>query len=259
MPFPNDPEKYGHPAVLDPHHRLALRRQSGRLPRITPPVGLVLYPGRRLPWWLRWRVPVRRAGRFGGDLYIVRATRGRVGVLCGFGIGAPALTALAEELVAWGVRRFVLLSQGGALQPNLSSGDICVIDNALRAEGVSHHYLPPEKFAPADAVITRRLQANLLAQGISPLVGPTWTTDAPYRETRKEVEQYQSEGILTVEMEAAGLFSLGLTRGVQTGALVIAADKLCGPAWEAPTDLRAVERSFEMAYRAAIMSLEADV
>ena len=37
--------------------------------------------------------------------------------------------------------------------------------------------------------------------------GASWTTDAPFRETASEIECHRSEGILTVEMEAAALYA----------------------------------------------------
>ena len=40
---------------------------------------------------------------------------------------------------------------------------------------------------------------------VTPGILPTWTTDAPYRETVEEITRYRGEGILTVEMEAAAL------------------------------------------------------
>ena len=44
-----------------------------------------------------------------------------------------------------------------------------------------------------------------------------WTTDAPYRETRSQIEYWTSRGALAVEMQAASLFAFGRARGVSTG------------------------------------------
>jgi uridine phosphorylase len=190
-----------------------------------------------------------------GDFFLVRSTRGRVGVLSNFGIGAPVVASLTEEMIAWGVKRFILLSWGGALQTSLNVGDIVIAEKAIRDEGVSHHYLPAEKFIHADIALTARLKNNLLHT----TVGSTWTTDAPYRETRDEVMQYQAEGIQVVEMEIAALFALAKVRGVQASAVVVAADKLANLKWEMPSDMKRINRSFELAYRAAIQTLSEGV
>lgn len=45
-------------------------------------------------------------------------------------------------------------------------------------------------------------------------VGPSWTTDAPFRETAEAVEAARAKGILAVEMEAAALYTFARKRGV---------------------------------------------
>jgi uridine phosphorylase len=82
--------------------------------------------------------------------------------------------------------------------------------------------------------------------------GTTWTTDAPYRETVEEIRQYQSEGVKTVEMESAGLFTVGAVRGVRTAAVVVGMDSLAELRWHAPENLSEILRSFELVYTAAL-------
>ena len=45
------------------------------------------------------------------------------------------------------------------------------------------------------------------------LVGATWTTDAPFRETAEAIKAAQDAGILAVEMEAAALYAFAAARG----------------------------------------------
>ncbi|MBK6794247.1 MAG: nucleoside phosphorylase [Anaerolineales bacterium] len=251
MSFPNFPEKYQGEPVMRPEDTIAMRKRFGKFPKVDAPEGLVLCLKNDLPTQLRWQVPVQKVGKVMGDFYLVRSARGRVGVLSNFGIGAPVVASLTEEMIAWGVKRFVILSWGGALQTSLNVGDIIITERAIRDEGVSHHYLPAEKFIHADAALTVKLKNNLPQTTI----GSTWTTDAPYRETRDEVIQYQAEGIQVVEMEIAALFALAKVRGVQASAVVVAADKLANLTWEMPSDMKRINSSFEMAYRAAIQAL----
>ena len=44
------------------------------------------------------------------------------------------------------------------------------------------------------------------------LVGATWTTDAPFRETANAIAAAQAVGILAVEMEAAALYAFAAAR-----------------------------------------------
>ena len=108
----------------------------------------------------------------------------------------------------------------------MAIGDIVVCDRAIRDEGTSHHYLPPDTYAHASPAATARLVDALQATGTPHSVGTSWTTDAPYRETIAEVQHYQAEGVLAVEMEAAALFAVAAYRGVEMGALLTISDTL---------------------------------
>ena len=122
MSYPNVPDKHRFKGIVEPADMLDHRRRGGRLGRIDPPSGVVICLQRGLPERLRWRVGIRRLGRLMGDLYGVRGTGGRVGVLTNFGLGAPIVAAQAEELIALGARRLVSLALCGGIQPDLPAG-----------------------------------------------------------------------------------------------------------------------------------------
>ena len=159
---------------------------------------------------------------------------------------------LAEELAVMGTRKMILMTWGGTLQMELKPGDIVVCNRAIRDEGASHHYLPPAKYVDADESLVHELVESIRKRGASCTIGTTWTTDAPYRETREEVVQYQAEGVKTVEMESAGLFTVGQVRGVQTASVVIGMDSLASLRWRTPERLEGIMRSLEVVYAAAI-------
>jgi uridine phosphorylase len=66
------------------------------------------------------------------------------------------------------------------------------------------------------------------------------------------VKQYQSEGVKTVEMESAGLFTIGQVRGVQTASVVIGMDSLVSYRWQVPEKLDDIMQSLEIVYAACI-------
>ncbi len=235
MSFPNFPDKHNGESIMRPEHTLEVRRRFGSFPKIDPPESLIFCFRNGLPRRMRWKIPIRHVGRVMGDFYLVRRSRGRVAVLSDFGIGAPVIASLTEEMIAFGVKKFVILSWGGALQPDLIIGDIVVCDRAIRDEGVSHHYLPVQKYTCADVQLTGLIKESIEQHNVTCKIGSTWTTDAPYRETIAEVKQYQSEGVHTVEMESAALFALGEAHGVQTSSVVIASDDLADLKWQPPS------------------------
>lgn len=256
MSVPNLPEKYDSQAVIQPADMLAFRRRAGTFPNLPPPEGMVLCMRAEVLRRLRWRLRLKKIARTLGDIYLVKPTRGRVGILSNFGVGAPALTAFVEEMIAWGVKRFILLSWGGALNASLREGGVVLADKAIRDEGTSHHYLPSEKYAYADEALIRQTALAFSKRQIAFTRGAAWTTDAPYRETKAEVKRYQSENVQIVEMETAALYALAQTRNVLAASILIAADSLADLSWRPPVNMRAINRAFDDCLRAAIDLLD---
>jgi uridine phosphorylase len=252
MSYPVHPEKYADQAVYGAQELVAYRRQIGRMPGLHSPQGILFCLERGLPWRLRRRIPVSRAGGMNGDLYALKRSQGKVGIMTGFGGGSPMTVELAEEFVAMGARRLILMTWGGMLQVDMQPGEIIIVERAIRDEGTSYHYLPPEKTIDADPELTGQLEKAILQRGALCQRGTSWTIDAPYRETLNEVRQYQAEGVKTVEMETAGLFTVGLVRKVATAAVVVGMDSLAELRWHAPDRLDAILHSIELVYAAAL-------
>ena len=252
MSFPIFPEKHSLKEMYGAQEIVGYRKQVGRMPSLSSPEGILLCLERGLPWRLRWQIPVRRSGGMNGDLYELKKPRNKIGIMTGFGGGSPMTVELAEEFAAMGVRCIILMTWGGILQPDLEPGDIVVIDRAIRDEGTSYHYLPPAKYASADPSLADQLVAAVQARGGRCSRGTTWTTDAPFRETMEEIRQYQAEGVKTVEMESAGLFTIGQIRNIPTVSVVVGMDKLAEFRWQVPENLSEISSSLELVYKSCL-------
>src|SRR5215212_8074079 len=251
MNFPNYPDKHKLESLLTADELVAYRGRLGRMPKVKPE-GVLFCLERGLTQRMRWRIPVERAGAMNADVYSVKKCKGRVAILTSFGGGSPMVMELAEELAVMGTKKMILMTWGGTLQTELKPGDIVVCNRAIRDEGASHHYLPPAKYVDANTSLVHELVNGIRKLGAQCVVGTTWTTDAPYRETREEVIQYQAEGVKTVEMESAGLFTVGQVRAIQTASVVIGMDSLASLRWQTPERLDSIMRSLEIVYAAAI-------
>jgi uridine phosphorylase len=130
----------------------------------------------------------------------------RVGIV-GRAVGASFAVLVAEELFASGCRLLVSLTSAGQVMPAGPPPYFVVINRALRDEGTSYHYLPPSEFADADAALVSAAAHALVGLSQRSVVGPSWTTDAPFRETAEAIATSRAKGILAVEMEAAGLYA----------------------------------------------------
>jgi uridine phosphorylase len=251
MSYPIYPDKYKLKEIFSARDLVGYRRKIGRMPSLSAPEGVLFCLERGLPWRLRWRIPVKRAGGMNGDLYALKKPKNKIGIMTGFG-GAPVTVEIAEEFAAMGVKCMILMTWGGILQPDLKPGDIVVVDKAIRDEGVSYHYLPPARYIEADAQLADQLVDAIKAREGNCTRGATWTTDAPFRETVEEIRQYQSEGVKTVEMESAGLFTVGQVRSIPTVSVVVGMDSLAEFRWQVPERLDKIMRSLELVYAAAL-------
>ena len=113
---------------------------------------------------------------------------GEVGVV-GCAVGASFAVLVAEQLFASGCGLLVSVTSAGQIVESGPTPYFVLIDRALRDEGTSYHYLAPSAFAEApDAALLARVEASLSrVAGVTSWRGPTWTTDAPYRETEAAI------------------------------------------------------------------------
>jgi uridine phosphorylase len=238
VPYPNFEGKHAHQALVEPAQFLQYWIDTGALPTDRPaPRGVVVLYAKplfdivvSLPGMTPFGPPEARASAF-LDLHTYDDSDGTVGVIGGFGIGAPAAVSVMEGLRAIGVREFVSMGAAGALRPGLEPGDVIVCDRAVRDEGVSHHYLPSALWAEPSAGLTRRLHDSLAAADLQPTPGSAWTIDAPFRETLAEAEHYVEQGVAVVEMEAAALFAVAEVRGIDVAAAFVISDSLADGEW----------------------------
>jgi uridine phosphorylase len=148
------------------------------------------------------------------------------------GVGAPIASGLFEEAIAFGCKKFIACGGCGVLEKDIAVGHLMVVSGAVRDEGVSYHYLPPSREVSADEDGINAL-VNVMKQRELPyLLGKTWTTDAPYRETVKKIEQRRKEGCLTVEMESSALIAVARFRNVTFGQVLYGGDDLSGAEWD---------------------------
>jgi len=140
--------------------------------------------------------------------------------------------ALLEEAIAFGCRKFIACGGAGVLNKDIAVGHLIVVSSAVRDEGASYHYLPPSREAVADETGVQALVRVLENRNVPHLVGKTWTTDAPYRETPARIARRREEGCLTVEMESAGMMAVAQFRGVTFGQVLYGGDDLSGAEWD---------------------------
>ena len=251
MTFPNFAGKHASDSVVTPADFIAYLRERGANP-VAPEAVVMIYSTRLLKHVLETEEceaaslsPVR-------PLHLLTRTDGRVGVVGGFGIGAPAAVVVLEELIAAGTKRVLSIGLAGALQRGMRPGDVTVCTKAVRDEGVSHHYVAAEPYAFPSDRLTDELRRALAAREIEFADGASWTIDAPYRETVAEARHYQDEDVLTVEMEASALFTVGACRGVDVASGFVISDSLAELVWEPQFHSDETNAAMVKVYEAAV-------
>jgi purine-nucleoside phosphorylase len=152
-------------------------------------------------------------------------------LVSGFGIGAPAIAAKFEEMKSLGVGRVVFVGTAGALQEEMSIGDVVLVERAKSAEGTSKHYSKKEEFQ-SDETLLQEITESLRAKDLEFRRGSTWTTDAPYREQRATLKRLQNQGVMCVDMEASALYAVAESIGLKTVGVFLISDKLNDGVWQ---------------------------
>ena len=148
--------------------------------------------------------------------------------------GAPAAAFLLDQIIACGGNTIFGLGIAGSLDPKLTLGDIVVASEALAAEGTSTHYGTPRWIGRPPVVQASIGLADQLvktfADGANANIvihtGKVWSTDAPFRERRKDIADMRAQGALAVDMESSAMYSVACFRGAKVCNVLVISDEL---------------------------------
>lgn len=129
-------------------------------------------------------------------------------------VGAPFTAGMIEALgCLFSCRKFVLFGSCGALDRELTGGKLIVPTYAYRDEGLSYHYLPAKDYIE---IKNHDIVGKILDRLHIPYVkGRTWTTDAFFRETRRNMTARRQEGCIAAEMEVSACQAVADFRGYE--------------------------------------------
>ena len=140
-------------------------------------------------------------------------------------IGAAPAAMILDTLVSCGCKKVIAVGSCGVLA-DLPENAFIVPVRALRAEGISYHYLPAERFIELDPEPVEAIKLTFEKQGLPVVTCTTWSTDGFFRETKDMVKYRLDEGCSVVEMECAALAAVCRKRGAKFGQFLFTADSL---------------------------------
>ena len=206
-------------------------RRSRHIPSgIVPPVCILEFDGDITDWLVREGIakPFGPWACFHTSMFQMDLE----GVPCGIvarTIGGSYAVLIAEQLQAAGAKLIVGLTSAGRVSPDLPLPCLVVATSAIRDEGTSYHYLPPGSEVACQSPVVPLLERELIETGWAVRSGKVWTTDAPYRETKVQLENWAREGVLAVEMQTASLFAFGIARQASVASVAMVSNAVDHP------------------------------
>jgi len=189
--------------------------------RRTYEYGNKLIDGKSVDWWMYGESQPFCIGQF---------NHVEIG-LARFRVGAPAAVMTLEELIACGVETVFEVGASGGLQTFLQPSNIIVVTEAIRDEGTSYHYLTPNVKVKSSLTLRSKLIKHLNERKIKHFVGPVWSTDGVYRETRNKFFKFRDSGVLAVNMETSAIFAVAKYRNVEAASAQVVSDVLSETGW----------------------------
>ncbi|MBB3041894.1 nucleoside phosphorylase [Nocardioides soli] len=147
------------------------------------------------------------------------------------GIGGPSAAIAMEELAKVGAHTFIRVGTSGAIQPDIATETLGVVQAAIRDEGTTLHYLPVEFPAVAHPDVVAALRWAAERSGLPVRVGVAQSKDSYFGQHERDRmpvaarlaerwEAWTRGGAICSEMEAAALFIVASVLGVRAGAIV---------------------------------------
>ena len=148
------------------------------------------------------------------------------------GIGSPSAAIAVEELARAGAETFIRVGSCGALQPEMSVGDLIISTGAVRQEGTSDEYVREDYPATADHEVVSALIAAADRLGHTYHTGVTMSADSFYAGqgrpgfdgfeaagSTRLVDELREANVANIEMEASAILTLASVYGLRAGAV----------------------------------------
>ena len=155
---------------------------------------------------------------------------GKTVTVCSTGIGGPSTAIAVEELAACGATNMIRVGTCGGISTKVCSGDIVIASGAVRQDGTSHEYAPPEfpAVSGTDSLVAlisaAKKQNRAYHAGVVQSKDSFYGQHSPDRmpiaaELKNKWNAWKSLGVLASEMEASTLFTVGAYLGIECGAV----------------------------------------
>ncbi|MGB8984165.1 MAG: AMP nucleosidase [Anaerolineales bacterium] len=179
--------------------------------------------------------------------------------LINFGMGSPNAATVMDLLGAVKPKACLLLGKCGGLKKKNSLGDLILPIAAIRGEGTSNDYFPPEVPALPAFNLQKAVSTTIRNYDRDYWTGTVYSTNRRVWEHDEKFKAYlRLIRAMAIDMETATLFSTGFHNRIPTGALLLVSDQPMIPSGvkTAASDKKVTRDFLEMHLRIGIDSLK---
>lgn len=176
-----------------------------------------------------------------------------------FGMGSPVAATMMDLLSAIHPKAVLFLGKCGGLKNKNSLGDLILPIAAIRGEGTSNDYFPPEVPALPAFALQKAISTTIRDFSLDYWTGTVYTTNRRVWEHDKNFKKYLKKlRAMAVDMETATIFSAGFANKIPTGALLLVSDQPMIPEGVKTTesDSKVTEKYVETHLKIGIDSLK---
>jgi purine-nucleoside phosphorylase len=154
--------------------------------------------------------------------------KGKLVSVQGTGMGIPSALIYCHELINdYGVKNLIRVGTAGSYQKDIKIRDIVIAMAASTTSGINKQHFKGAGYSPT-ANVDLFLKACLYAKknDIPVKAGNVLSTDEFYEDDPNSYKKWANYGVLCVEMETAGIYSIAATYGVKALAILTISDSL---------------------------------
>ncbi len=170
--------------------------------------------------------------------------------LINFGIGSPSAATIVDLLSSIRPKAIVFLGKCGGVKHRAKVGEYILPIAAIRGEGTSNDYFPPEVPALPSFALQRTISSAIKEHGSDYWTGTIYTTNRRVWEHDEAFHAYMRRiRVMAVDMETATIFTTSFHNDIPVGALLLVSDQPLYPEGIKTADSdKAVDDSHLMAH-----------
>lgn len=147
-----------------------------------------------------------------------------------FGMGSPNAATIMDLLSARNPKGVLFLGKCGGLKRSTEIGHFILPIAAIRGEGTSNDYFPPEVPALPSFKLHKFVSDKILEHGQEYRTGVVYTTNRRVWEWDQKFKEYLRKiSAIAIDMETATLFIVGHANEIARGALLLVSDLPIAP------------------------------